>query len=69
MPNEAKLTRCGLLGIYEHLENNFKFALEIRPNAVLSNVFWESLSGANPLLAPGILALAATYYQPELSKK
>ena len=60
----------GLFGIYEHLEHNFGFELEIRPNAGVSDVFWDALGGANPLLAPGmlavaaLLALAATYYHP-----
>ena len=62
------------LGIYEHIENNLSFALEIRPNAAVSDVFLEALGGASPLLAPGILALgallalAATYYHPALEK-
>ena len=62
-----------LFGIFEHIESNIEFALEIRPNAVLGDVFWQALGGANPLLAPGILALgglialAATYYHPKLS--
>ena len=63
-----------LFGIYEHLEHNIEFALEIRPNAAVADVFWGALAGANPLLAPGILAfmailaLAATYYHPALAK-
>ena len=58
------------LGIYEHIENNLGFELEIRPNAAVVDVFIEALHGASPLLAPGILALAgllalaATYYHP-----
>ena len=63
-----------LFGIFEHVEHNFGFALEIQPNATVSDVFWDALGGANPLLAPGILAfsallaLAASYYHPALSK-
>jgi hypothetical protein len=59
-----------LFGVYEHIEHNIAFALEIRPTAVVSDIFLEALGGANPLLAPGILAftallaLAATYYHP-----
>lgn len=49
----------GFFGIYEHIEHNFAFELEIRPNAVASDVIWESLSGASPLIAPGILTFAA----------
>jgi hypothetical protein len=62
-----------LFGVYEHVEHNMAFALEIRPNTTISAAFWEALSGANPLLAPGILALAgmialaATYYHPALA--
>ena len=61
-----------LFGVFEHIEHNLEFALEIRPNAVAADVIWEAVAGANPLLAPGILAftaiiaLAATYYHPML---
>lgn len=64
-----------LLGLYYHITGNFAFELEIRPNATLGAVFLEALGGANPLLAPGILgiaavlALAATYYHPALTAK
>jgi hypothetical protein len=62
------------LGVYEHLEHNIGFALEIQPNAAISQVFFQALAGANPLLAPGVLAAAAavaliaTYYHPALGK-
>jgi len=62
-----------LFGLYEHISNNIAFALEIRPGAVPGDVLWEALGGANPLLAPGILGLAAlmglaaTYYHPSLT--
>ena len=61
-----------LFGMYEHLANNFAFELEMRPSAVWSDVWFEALRGAAPLLAPGILALAAiiaiaaTYEHPAL---
>lgn len=61
-----------LLGIWEHLEHNIEFELEIRAGAALGDVWLEALRGANPLLAPGILALgaiiaiAATYEHPAL---
>ena len=64
-----------LFGVYEHIEHNLAFELEIRPNAAVSDVFLEALKGASPLLAPGILglaaliALAATYYHPRLSHR
>ena len=59
-------------GLFQHLEHNIEFALEIQPNATVSQVFGDALRGANPLLAPGILALvaiiaaAATYQHPSL---
>ncbi len=61
-------------GIYEHIENNLGFELEIRPNAAAVDVFIEALHGASPLLAPGILALAAclslaaSYCHPAFTK-
>jgi hypothetical protein len=62
-------------GIFEHIEHNLAFELEIRPTATANQVFLDALSGASPLLAPGILALAAvlaiaaTYYHPALEKR
>ncbi|MEZ4713815.1 MAG: hypothetical protein R3A44_41890 [Caldilineaceae bacterium] len=59
-----------LFGVFEHVEHNIGFALEIQPNATVGQVFFKALGGANPLLAPGMLALAAmlaiaaTYYHP-----
>jgi fatty acid desaturase len=45
-------------GIYEHVFNNIAFEKEIQPNATLSRLMWKGVSGANPLLAPGTLAVA-----------
>lgn len=62
-----------LFGVYEHLSANLAFAQEIQPNATAGALVWEMLSGASPLLAPGILgiaavlALAATYNHPGLA--
>ena len=62
----------GLFGVYEHLEHNLAFELEIRPTATVTAVLLDALKGASPMLAPGILALtaliaiAATYYHPAL---
>ena len=64
-----------LLGVYEHLAGNFTFELEMRPSAAWSDVWFQALRGAAPLLAPGILALAAmiaiaaTYEHPALSRR
>ena len=63
-----------VFGWYEHVAHNVAFELEIRPNAGVRDVFWEALRGASPLLAPGILALAAvlalaaTYRHPALAR-
>jgi hypothetical protein len=68
----ALLLLGSLFGVYEHLESNAEFALELRPGAALSDVLLPTLTGAAPLLAPGILALAAalaiaaTYQHPAL---
>ena len=50
---------CSLIGIYEHMINNFRFQIEIQPNATTWELIWATLEGANPVLAPGILALGA----------
>ncbi|GAB5534862.1 MAG: hypothetical protein Rubg2KO_11110 [Rubricoccaceae bacterium] len=61
-----------LYGIYAHLSANVEFELEIRPVDGLGDVMWDALQGASPLLAPGILALAAllgvsaTFWHPLL---
>lgn len=48
-----------LLGIYLHVEGNVLFAQEIQPNSPTTQLVLKGLGGANPLLAPGILAVAA----------
>ena len=45
-------------GIYEHVINNIAFEREIQPNATFSQLVRMGLGGANPLLAPGTLAVA-----------
>lgn len=63
----------GLFGVYEHVSNNITFLLEIQPNATTAEVLNKALGGANPLLAPAMLTLAAvmaltaTYYHPALT--
>ena len=63
-----------VLGIYLHVESNLGFQRELYPKATMSKVVLGALGGASPLLAPGILALAATlalastYYHPALAK-
>ncbi|MFZ0064464.1 MAG: hypothetical protein WAL47_20715 [Pyrinomonadaceae bacterium] len=48
-----------LFGVYEHVTNNIAFEREINPTASSSRVLRQGLGGANPLLAPGMLAVAA----------
>jgi hypothetical protein len=62
----------GVFGMYQHLEHNFDFAVEISPNISTMGAFWEALYGASPFLAPGILCLgallgyAATWRHPNI---
>ena len=64
-----------LFGVFEHVEENVNFALEIKPSTAGLDLILKGLGGANPLLAPGMLAfaaliaLAATYYHPALQKE
>ena len=64
-----------LLGAYLHVEGNFALQREINPGATASAALFDALGGANPLLAPGILAvaatlaLAATYRHPALTNE
>jgi hypothetical protein len=48
-----------LLGIYLHVEGNLALQREISPNATAWATLLGALGGGNPLLAPGILAVAA----------
>jgi hypothetical protein len=63
-----------LYGVYEHVEHNVAFQREIQPGATAGELMKAAVGGANPLLAPGILALAAalalaaTYQHPGLRK-
>jgi fatty acid desaturase len=47
-----------LFGIYEHVTNNIEFEREIHPNSSTRQLLMKGLGGANPLLAPGTLAVA-----------
>lgn len=61
-----------LLGSYEHLSGNLEFAVETHPGVPVSDLIVSAFQGASPLLAPGILGLAAvlgiaaTYAHPTL---
>ena len=62
-----------LLGVYLHVESNFELERELNPSMSAGQVLLGALGGANPLLAPGVLAvaallaLAATYQHPALA--
>lgn len=71
----ALVAAGGLYGVYEHIENNIGFQREINPSAPTGEIVLASFHGPNPLLAPGIfvvaamVAIAATYHHPALSKR
>ena len=48
-----------LLGIYAHVAGNIAFAQEIRPGTPTGELLLKGFTGGNPLLAPGMLAVAA----------
>lgn len=48
-----------LFGIYQHIAGNIAFEREVDPKATTSQLAWQGLGGGNPLLAPGVLAIAA----------
>lgn len=64
-----------LVGVWAHIENNVAFYLEVHGTATTEQLVGEALGGRNPLLAPGMLALAAllaaaaTYYHPALADR
>lgn len=64
-----------LYGVYEHVAGNVALQREVNPNASGGEFILGALDGGNPLLAPGVLtlaaalALAATYRHPALSKQ
>lgn len=63
-----------LYGVYQHVWNNALFEREINPNVSAMELVMSALGGANPLLAPGViaiaamLALAASYHHPALGR-
>lgn len=64
-----------LIGVFVHIQGNLEFAMEINPNLTLIQMVGKALGGANPLMAPGVLAVAAimamttTYQHPLLVTK
>lgn len=66
-------TVTALAGVYFHLTGNLEFAREVQIGASSRELLWDAISGGNPLLAPGMVALAgllaagATYRHPGLA--
>ncbi len=62
----------GLTGLYLHYRGNVEFELEMYPGLSGVELFWESLKGATPSLAPGtmlvlgLLGLLYTFRHPAL---
>jgi len=63
---------AGGIGLYLHYRGNVEFELEMMPSLRGLKLFWESITGATPALAPGamaqfgLLGLAYTYRHPAL---
>ena len=47
----------GAAGLGLHFQGNVEFELELQPGASGFHLFWESMKGATPVLAPGTMAL------------
>jgi len=50
---------ASLLGMYIHLSGNMEFVREIHPDASLAAALRQGFTGRDPILAPGVLAMAA----------
>ena len=51
------MTACiiaGGIGLYLHYSGNVEFELEMYPGLAGRELFWKSITGATPALAPGI---------------
>lgn len=48
-----------VFGVYQHIAGNIAFEREVDPRATTSQLALQGLAGGNPLLAPGVLAIAA----------
>lgn len=69
------LIGTGTLGLVEHYEGNREFELEMRPTMGGFELIRESMMGATPALAPGMIAhlgllgLVLTYGHPALARR
>lgn len=55
----ALIALSSLIGVYEHIQGNLGFAREVHPHASTTALLKSALTGRDPLMAPGILAVAA----------
>lgn len=64
----------GLVGCILHYQGNVEFELEMYPSLKGMELFWESITGATPSLAPGMMitlglvGLAYSYRHPRLGR-
>lgn len=70
----ALFVASGFLGLFLHYRGNAEFELEMYPSLGGAKLFWESITGATPALAPGtmielgLLGLAYTFRHPATSR-
>lgn len=71
----AAFVVIGVLGVYLHFRGNEEFELEMDPGLHGLPLFWESVHGATPALAPsamvylGLLGLLVVWRHPGLGRK
>lgn len=53
------VTAGSIIGVGIHIARNVAFLIEVKPNATWLQMLSGGLGGPNPLLAPGILGMAA----------
>lgn len=65
----------GFVGLFQHYRGNAEFELEMYPSIAGAELFWKSITGATPALAPGtmielgLLGLAYTFRHPAWSRE
>ncbi len=55
----AGIAASSLIGVYQHLNGNAEFARELHPKSTTWELLKAGMTGRDPLMAPGILAVAA----------
>lgn len=53
----ATFLLLGTVGLFQHYKGNVEFELEMYPTRGGLELFWESLKGATPTMAPGAMIL------------